>query len=835
QTSDKNARAPYLTQFLCEPWYVPMPQVTVSSGGRVFKAFGHIALKEREWPWLNSLVAINGYNGAQIWKRPLQPGFMIHRSTLIATPQKLYIADNQSCKILAAATGVQIGEIKIDKQLDEGGAWKWMALRDGVLYALIGPQEPLDTVIRGDRAQPGWPWSGLGKAYAGKYEWGFGSTLVAMDVETREMRWSARTETPVDSRALCLVKDKLFAYSHQKSITCLNATTGEEIWRTTDAATLKAIGEHGKAQTARMGFSSTAYMKANDKGLYFAGPQRNSLAAVSAENGSLMWDYPHGNFQLVLRADGLYAMGRMETSKKFDYLSGNILEDLQCFRGNCTRATGAVDSIFTRGYRHTGTMRLDLSGNVAKRIPLMRPACQDGVVISDGMSYWGPWMCDCNHSLVGMICLAPAGDFDFSTAATNDRIAGYPTADEQQIRVGDSDWPVYRGAPNRSATSSATIAPAVRTAWTYTPPAAEPIAPIAADGKVYWAGRNGVVRALDAADGKVNWTAHTGGQLLFPPEITAGRLVAGSGDGQVYCWDGAGKLMWRFQAAPAERRILVHGRLLSTWPVGGGVLARDGVIYTGAGLASYDGTHAYALDARTGRIIWQNNDSARLAGADRVSGVSVQGHWLFHDNLLYLAGGNIVSPAKFDPQSGKCLNSFENEWLNGPRDASFPASPSKGMFRRSPRGRELFVVDGQVRVFDELLYSPRRYGQSRYFGGRFFQAHDDRDVIRATADKVVALSSKKSPEGKPVGRWQFEGVKNPAALALCKNAVLVAGEASGDKAHNYRVWALNRETGEQLWSQPLPAEPVSWGMCVDASGRVFTTLRDGRMLAIAPK
>ena len=31
---DKHVGGPYLTQFLAEPWYVPMPQVTVASGGR---------------------------------------------------------------------------------------------------------------------------------------------------------------------------------------------------------------------------------------------------------------------------------------------------------------------------------------------------------------------------------------------------------------------------------------------------------------------------------------------------------------------------------------------------------------------------------------------------------------------------------------------------------------------------------------------------------------------------------------------------------------------------------------------------------------------------------
>ena len=42
------------------------------------------------------------------------------------------------------------------------------------------------------------------------------------------------------------------------------------------------------------------------------------------------------------------------------------------------------------------------------RIPLMRPDCHDGVIVANGLLYWGPWMCDCNLSLVGLIAVGPA-------------------------------------------------------------------------------------------------------------------------------------------------------------------------------------------------------------------------------------------------------------------------------------------------------------------------------------------------------------------------------------------------------------------------------------------
>ena len=842
QSTDQQAKAPYLTQFLTDPWYVPMPQVTVSSGGRVFKAFGHIALKEREWPWLNSLVAINGYNGTHLWKRQLTPGFMLHRNTLIATPEILYLGDDTSCKLLDAATGQLQSEIKISKKIDPDGVWKWMALEKGILYAVVGEKEPLDEVVRGGRKVPGWPWSGLGKGYASKYTWGFGRVVLAIDVASKKVLWTYRSQEPIDSRAVSLSGGQLFIYSPDKFLASIDGQTGREVWKKSDPKTLTAIGANDRAQTPIKGFSSSVFMKANDKGLYFAGPQRSRLAAVSIYDGSLLWDYPHGNFQLVLRDDGLYAMGRTETSKKFDFATGKLLADLECYRGNCTRATGTVDSIFTRGYRHTGTMRLDVSGTEARRLPLMRPACQDGVIISDGMLYWGPWMCDCNHSLIGMIALGPAGDFQFNAdAKIQERLETHAQPTLTRPDPQRSDWSGYRAGPDRQATTPVEVTANGSKRWEIdTPGSAEATSPVTAGGHVFWSGLDGVVRAADINTGKLLWTAYTAGPVRFPPEVWQGRVYTGSSDGWVYCFEAAtGKLCWRFRAAPAERKIQVHGRLLSNWPVGGGVLVDKGVVYAAAGITSYDGTHLYALDANNGNILWQNNSSGRLVDKEQVTGVSVQGHLLLHDDKLYLAGGNVVSPAIYDTATGKCLNKLTNEWWQRPADAKekFPVKSSKEMFQRSPRGRELFLVDGQVRVFDQLLYSPPKYGPSRYHGGHFLQAATGKTVIRATANRIVRLAAEKAADGKPVGLWQDTRFRDPQALALTKNVVLVAGEigaaeeeVSKKQPARYGLTAIDLEKGTPLWTTSLPAAPAAWGIAVSDQGRILVTLVDGQLL-----
>ena len=151
QSNDRIARAPYLTQFLAEPYYAPLPQVAVASGGRVFKAYGNIAFHEREEALLNSLVAYNGYNGTMLWKRKLTPGFMIHRNTMIATPEILYVGDDKSCKVIDAATGKLKNEIIPPLDIAGGTFWKWMAMENEVLYALIGDQEQKDPDGTGKR------------------------------------------------------------------------------------------------------------------------------------------------------------------------------------------------------------------------------------------------------------------------------------------------------------------------------------------------------------------------------------------------------------------------------------------------------------------------------------------------------------------------------------------------------------------------------------------------------------------------------------------------------------------------------------------------------------
>jgi len=160
------------------------------------------------------------------------------------------------------------------------------------------------------------------------------------------------------------------------------------------------------------------------------------------------------------------------------------------------------------------------------------------------------------------------------------------------------------------------------------------------------------------------------------------------------------------------------------------------------------------------------------------------------------------------------------------------------MFQRAPRGRELFVVDNEVRVFDQLLYAPPENGPSRYFGGHFLQVSSTDMVIRATNNRLVRLATEKTEDGKPIGVWQNTTLRDPRALAICRNAVVAAGEVArvnpqeedGETRPSHAVLALDPSNGKPIWSQPLPTAPAPWGLAISRDGDVIITLVDGRVV-----
>ncbi len=388
-----------------------------------------------------------------------------------------------------------------------------------------------------------------------------------------------------------------------------------------------------------------------------------NILAVSTNDGSLLWSkkkFTNNPNAIYLDGKVIAGVGTRGAHAVIDPVSGDVSEEFRFHKAACTRLTACPDSLFVRG---EGTLRFDRETKKALIDGAARPACNDGAIPANGLLYIGPWQCDCNLSLIGAMAKCSAGEFRFEVVDNPDLRLQLGDGDLATVTPLDSttgDWPTYRANNSRSAATSVRLAnpngPRVPQ-WSYANEQPYlPTPPVMAGQLVFVGGSDGKLRTLDAQNGTLRWQFATDGPIKSAPTVWEDRIYVGSGDGQVYALEAcSGRLLWRFRAAPQHRLIMVYGNLSSTWPVNSGVLVHDEVAYFAAGIVDHDGTYVYAVDATSGQLLWQNTTCGHLNPELR-KGVSAQGNLAIYGDRLIMAGGNQVSPAVFDLQTGECLN-----------------------------------------------------------------------------------------------------------------------------------------------------------------------------------
>jgi len=862
-STDSVIKAPYRTQWLGGPLYSAMPAITTVAGGRIFTALGHIAHHRREEPWLNTLLARNGYNGTFLWSRKLPDGYLVHRSAFIATEDYFYLIDNDGCLRLDPESGREIDRIHVP---EVEGEWKYIALQNGVLYALVGTARDSSetTVVRSEYTH--WSWGELSPGYyQTKVPWGFGTTMVAYDTVRKKLLWRHTEDKEIDSRALVMGGGKIFFYCPKAHTGCLDASSGQVVWRNSDPKVSRLIEQPGRGLQSTPGFRTTCYCLYTPEAIFFQAQTQMNVVAISSEDGRLLWTRPKTtNNPNMLYADGklLVGIGPVGSTLVVEPLTGETVKDLGFKKRSCARLTATPDSFFCRGWPE-GLTRYDRNTGIVSFNGAMRPACNDGVIAANGMLYLGPWLCDCNLTLMGTFGLCSAGDFKaededpvsqrLELSDGSDSVAPFP-------EIVDEDWPTYRASSSRNACSAATVSANPKPLWTYRPPASfRPGAPTAAGELVFLCGDDGKVRALEAGTGALKWSFATAGPVAQPPTVWNGRAYVGSSDGVVYCLEAAtGRLLWRFRAAPVERRIMMYDRLCSTWPVAGGVLVHDGVAYAAAGIIDYDGTYVYALDAVTGRPRWANGTSGHLDKSLR-KGVSAQGVLTLAADRLWMPGGNVISPACYDLHNGECLSRSVGD-----------GSP------RSNRGEEIGVLGQDYLVFGgRLKYSGIRnevnpgmftlakigrdgIGRAMNIGsGKIPPAWSSTVLIMANGprstpvcvDSVALIGyMEKAPPADLRGRqtdarppqsvhdtfkrkWtaqEFEG-GDAVAFAVARNTIITVMEKQQPRAlaSDWTLVGLDPETGKVSWRQRLPSAAMPGGLLVNRTGQIVVVHEDG--------
>ena len=848
-SEDTIIKAPYMTKWLGVPYYISMPAITTAAGGRIFNAIGHIAHHEREEKWLNTLLARNGYNGTILWSRQLPNGYLVHRSAFVATDDVFYMidTDESGCLQLDPETGDELGRINIPAAR---GKWKWMAIKDGILFALIGSQKgPSETTIVRSKSTH-WSWAELSDGYYRKrVPWGFGRTLVAYDLAAKKTLWTHQEEKPVDSRAMVLGAERIFLYSPDARIVCLETRSGRLLWENADKQVRDLIEQQGRGLTSTPGFRSMTYCVFTPDALIFQAQTRMNVVAISPADGYLLWNKTKTtNNPNALYIDGKVAVGigKGGSTLLVDPASGVELDDLGFTKRSCARLTATSDSLFCRGWPD-GLSRYDRDRKKVLFNGAVRPGCNDGVVAANGLLYVGPWPCDCNLMLLGRVALTSAGDFRFDRVAPEEQSLERGTGDlatVAQFETTDADWPAYRGGNARSGGTNVAAPAELSKVWVFQPRVKlRPTAATAAGGLVFFAGDDGKVRAIDPVTADLKWTYLTDGPILQPPAIRDGRAYVGSGDGHVYALEAAtGRLLWRFRAAPVERRISVYGKLASTWPVHSGVLVEDGVAYVAAGMIDFDGTYVYALDALTGKIKWQNTTSGHL-DADLRKGVSAHGDLTIAGGRLWMPGGNVVSPASYDLETGKYMGS-----LPGNGSPKTNRGEEIGIF-----GNKYVVLGGRLRfspienVVNPGYFAAHAIGPGKNVGtgvglhrGKIPPAWND--VRMAMVDGRLAVPAcydaaeierSINQADKPRPRWVAKALRggDTIALAVTPNAVLAICEMPQPRNRDSRwiLYALNLDDGRMLWDRTLPGPARPGGLTVDRHGRILAVLADGRI------
>lgn len=95
---------------------------------------------------------------------------------------------------------------------------------------------------------------------------------------------------------------------------------------------------------------------------------------------------------------------------------------------------------------------------------------------------------------------------------------------------------------------------------------------------------------------------------------------------------------------PRDRRVPGNGRMISAWPVRGGLSIDGEVLYGAAGMFPNDGVFAVALNIADGKPLWQT----------QMADLPAQGYTLASSTKLYVPTGR-NNPTVFDRKSGKRL------------------------------------------------------------------------------------------------------------------------------------------------------------------------------------
>ncbi len=604
-------------QWIADPMYCRSHEiesslpVMVSAEGRLIYILdeGPIGVTDPRFPDRWSLVARDGFSGVLLWKRPLTPwGWQAWRPQLrdadwrllrgqrggvpaevqrrlVAVGDRVYVTlgfDDAPISILDAATG----EVRVECAGTEGAQ---ELLVDGdTVFARVRLAQADRAERRGQPAE---------------------TRLVALDACTGEIRWD-RSVGNMRARTLTAAEGAV-VYQRGARLFCHEPTDGELRWQVEcPPGHTVVIYEQTVLTTGRDG--TQAFDLATGERLWEGPPTGRDLLVID----DLVWRIEETTGILQQRDERWPTLSRRAGARLtgLDFRSGESRRTLEIPNAmspghhlRCYRSKATERYIV---YPKRGAEFLDLQGEASMRHDWLRGSCLFGILPCNGLMYVPPDQCFCypGAKLNGLVATRGAE----SGPAADPRAAGRLTRGPAFGRTFETaaepaDWPMHRADARRSG-SNRQAAVAARPVRTWEVALGGPLTQPAVVGDTVFVAAidQHTVHALEADSGRPRWHFVAGGRVNSAPTYYNGLLLFGANDGQVYCLDAAsGELVWRFLAAPHDRRLVAFDQLESAWPVHGTVLVMNSLAYVAAGRSTLidSGAHFYALDPGTGEVV----------------------------------------------------------------------------------------------------------------------------------------------------------------------------------------------------------------------------------------
>ena len=576
-----------------------------------------------------TLVARDAFNGVLLWKVPIkQWGWREWKHTWLGRrPENLPVNLPRRLVAVDDKVYVTLGYHAPVSQLDAatGKVLQTYKGTDDTREILCHGNALILSVFKGGRL-------GLvaANAHTGKTLW----------ETTREYRGSSREYfdkwTKVDEREPTKVDPALNPAADGKAvclidgqeIICLDFETGKPRWRTkvTDVEPALWVGT----------------LILHDKVVLYAKP--DELIGLAVDTGEKLWSQPVRKLGwlwfewkdvFVIRglvwawgtdlARAEFGRGKRKYRCRwpihlnaFDPLTGELRKQVP------------LGNIFKAGHHHRcyrnkatpryilasrrGTEFVDLEKGQHTVHNWVRGTCHLGMVPANGLQYapTHPCVCYIDEKLNGFNVLAAGRSEEQGAKSEGGRLERGPAYGSiPQSTIGNphsDDWPTYRHDGMRSGATKASVPSRLASLWSVkvgrrlSPPT------VAGDQVFVSLIDEHHVVALSARDGRELWESAAGARVDTPPTYHQGLVLFGSADGWAYCLRAAdGALVWRFRAAPEDRRIGAFGQLESAWPVHGSILVQNGLAYFSAGRSSHldGGICLYAVEPATGKLVHQ--------------------------------------------------------------------------------------------------------------------------------------------------------------------------------------------------------------------------------------